>query len=160
ASESPQSSLSEEELIAIRPKKKKKQEKIKPGDLKKLHFNYKGNLEWLFSADDLWKLLKVEARPLYVKAKNNEELKPPERGTLARIIIEHLIDKDKELQLGRNAMFQLCYVIKELFPKERETTYYLQAQDRRGCKGKLFHVYHRIRRNLIKDGIISSSVMR
>uniref|UniRef100_A0A1B0CHH1 Uncharacterized protein n=2 Tax=Lutzomyia longipalpis TaxID=7200 RepID=A0A1B0CHH1_LUTLO len=118
-----------------------------------------GDYTWLLTAEYLIQILEKNDLNLYEKYQKRWLLTNADRNNLARLIITAVLSENYRLELPRNAMFYLCQVITEVFPKEDPSVYFTPQ-----CgsivphsKGKLYHAYHLFRSKLREQGYLEKS---
>ncbi|XP_059614911.1 uncharacterized protein LOC132260655 [Phlebotomus argentipes] len=114
---------------------------------------------WLLTAEYLVQILMKNDMNLYEKYQMKAQLTNTDKNNLARLIISAVLAENYRLELPRNAMFYLCKVITEVFPKEDPSVYFTPQ-----CgsivphsKGKLYHAYHLYRSKLREHGYLEKS---
>ncbi|GAB0096977.1 hypothetical protein DMENIID0001_125630 [Sergentomyia squamirostris] len=114
------------------------------------------DFSWLMTPAYLIELMEKNDLNLFEKYQQKTILSNIEKNNLARLIITAVLSENYRLELPRNAMFYLCQVITNVFPKEDTSVYYTPQ-----CgslvphsKGKLYHAYHLFRGKLREQGYL------
>ncbi|GAB0096975.1 hypothetical protein DMENIID0001_125610 [Sergentomyia squamirostris] len=123
----------------------------------KIRYDFAGPFNKLLTLNEFLNLLKEKAYFLYEKSHQNVALENRDQNFLVRLLIEHLLDKDVEIELGKKSLLYLFTLIKRLFPGEKLETYYVPSMNRRPTSGKLYKRFQNRRLELKKHGLIRGS---